>query len=73
MIKKQIEEAQHHLSVMQKMEKEVMSSGEKSFDLESHLILLKSCLLAQNNLSCVMHTLAKNTIIDWQRPLNSER
>lgn len=70
MIKNLIEETQHHLSIMNKMEKN-QSMG-KSFDLESHLLLLKSCQLAQKNLSIIMYNMAKNTMLDWQSRSDSE-
>lgn len=66
MLEKLIEETQHNLAVMSKLAKE------ESFNLESHLLLLKSCQLAQMNMSKVMYNLAKNTMMAWQGPNDSE-
>lgn len=66
MLEKFIEETQHHLAVMSKLAKE------ESFNLESHLLLLRSCQLAQMNMSQIMYNLAKNTMVAWQGPNDSE-
>lgn len=70
MIKGLIEETQHHLAVMSQMEKKQEAGG--SFDLESHLLFLKSCQMAEKNLSQIMYSIAKNTILNWQRPDDPE-
>jgi hypothetical protein len=70
MIKSLIEDTQQHLAIMSQKEK-IQTAGD-SFDLESHLLFLKSCQIAQKNLSQIMYSMAKNTMLNWQRPNDPE-